>query len=210
MNIKLICFDLDQTLIKHSSWKELGLALGISHEKDRELYNEYKSGITTYDEWNNKILKLYLKHQDANKEKINKILSRFEYNKGAKEIIKYLKDKGYILVLISGSIDILVDMVAKDLGIKYKKANNIFIFDEEDRIKEICSFGDDISSKLLYLENFCKMLNIDIKECVCVADGANDIEMFRRTGHGITFSDSKIKNEAWKVINSLSDLKSVF
>jgi phosphoserine phosphatase len=210
MNIKLICFDLDQTLITHSSWKELGLALGISYKEDSKLYEEYKSGLVTYDEWNNKILNLYLKHNDANKEEITKILSNYSYNKGAREIIEYLKSRGYILVLISGSIDILVSMVAKDLGIKFSKANNSFIFDEKNRIKAIQSNGDDTSSKMAQLNDFCKMLKLDLKDCACIADGANDIEMFRQTKHGITFKGSIIENEAWKVIESFEDLKRIF
>lgn len=210
MNIKLICFDLDETLIEKSSWKELGLAFGVSVEKDRELYREYKSGIITYDEWNSKILELYLEYGGANKENITKILSNYSYNKGVREAVSYLKEKGYILVLISGSIDIMVEIVAKDLGIKYFKANNNFVFDENDILQSIHSYGDDEGAKLAHLEAFCEMLDVDIKECAPIADGGNDIEMFERTGHGVTFRGSKIEDKAWKVIDSFSDLKHIF
>jgi phosphoserine phosphatase len=209
-NIKLICFDLDETLIKKNSWKNLGLSLGVSEEEDRRFYNEYKSNSISYDEWNDKILELYLKHKDANRDSIIKTLSKYFYNEGAQEIVKYLKDKGYILVLISGSIDILVNMVALDLGIPYNKANNTFIFDEQNRLIGIHSGGNDVLAKAEHLESFCEMLNIDIKECACIADGRNDVEMFRRTGHGITFKGSIIENESWKVIESFEDLKSIF
>lgn len=113
-------------------------------------------------------------------------------------------------MLISGSINILVDIVAKDLDIKYAKANNTFIFDEQDRIKSISSHGDEIVAKANHLESIAEMLSLDIKECACIADGENDIEMFRRTGHGITFKGSSIENEAWKVVGSFDDIKSIF
>lgn len=209
-NIKLICFDLDQTLITHSSWKELGFALGISYEEDNRLYKEYESGKLTYDEWNNKILKYYLKHKDSTREGIRDILSKYSYTEGVREAVEYLKSKNYILVLISGSIDILVEMVARDLGIKYFKANNTFVFDEKDRLQSIRTYGDEISAKADHLESISEMLGINIKECACVADGANDIEMFRRTGHGVTWRGSPIENESWKVLNSLGDLKKIF
>lgn len=208
--IKLICFDLDHTLIKGGSWKRLGLALGISSEKDREMYDEYMSGMFTYDEWNDKVLEYYKKHKDGNKEYIIKALSNYSYQDGAREAVEYLKNKGYILVLISGSIDLLVDVVSKDLGIKYSKANNTFMFDENNKIIEIKSHGNDIYAKLKHLEDFCKLLNVDIRECACIADGDNDAEMFKATKHGVTFEDSPIKDEAWKVINSFSDLKNIF
>lgn len=209
-NIKLICFDLDDTLISANSWKKLGLALGVSVEDDRRLYKEYKAGLFTYDEWNDKLLEMYMEHEDASREGITKILSDYVYKEGAKEAVNYLKDKGYELILISGSIDILVDIVAKDLGIKYAKANNTFVFDEDDRLIGVHSHGDDVLAKAEHLESFCEMLGSDIKECACIADGDNDIEMFRRTGRGVTFRGLKIENEAWKVIDTLHDLKNIF
>ena len=208
-NIKLICFDLDETLISNGSWKGLGLALGISVEDDRRLYNEYKSGQITYDEWNDKILEYYLKHEDSNREGITKILSKYSYIEGAQEAVEYLKSKGYKIVLISGSIDILVNMVALDLGIQYSKANNTFVFDDHNKLIGIHSGGNDVLAKAAHLESFCEMFGIDVKDCACIADGANDIEMFRLTEHGITFSGSPIENEAWKVIDSFKDLKNI-
>jgi len=209
-NIKLICFDLDETLIEKSSWKQLGLALGVSVEKDRELYKDYKSGILTYNEWNDKILEIYLEHEGANRENITKVFSNYTYNKGAHEAVEYLKSKSYILVLISGSVDIMVGIVAKDLGIKYFRANNTFVFDDNDRLQSIHSDGQDEHAKLAHLEAFCEMLGVDIKECACIADGENDIEMFKKTEHGVTFKGSIIEKDSWRIIDSFDDLKSIF
>lgn len=209
-NIKLICFDLDQTLINANSWKNLGLALGISVEEDRKLYREYKEGLFTYDEWNDKILELYMEHENSTREGITNILSNYTFNDGARVVVDYLKKKGYELVLISGSIDILVNIVAKDLGIKYAKANNTFVFNDRNRLIGIHSGGTDVLAKAEHLEIFCEMLKIDIKECACIGDSDNDLELFRRTGHGITFKGYKIEKEAWKVIDSLEDLIKIF
>jgi phosphoserine phosphatase len=49
-----------------------------------------------------------------------------------------------------------------------------------------------------------------MQECACIADGANDIEMFRRTGRGVTFRGSPIEKDAWKVIDSLHDIREIF
>lgn len=208
--IKLICFDLDLTLINHTSWRELGAALGVSPEDDAKLLQEYKEGKLTYQDWNNKIVELYKKHDAATRIGITEILSRHTYTEGAQEIVAYLKSKGFIVVLISGSMDILVEMVAKDLGISYAKSINSFIFDSNDRIESIIGLGDDTPQKLIELETFCTMLNLSIDECACIGDGDNDIALFKKTGHGITFRGSPIEAEAWKVIDALSDLKTIF
>ena len=207
--IKLVCLDLDHTLITHSSWKELGLALGISQEEDRRLYNEHKAGKISYKEWNAITCNLYKKSNHANKKDITDILSGYSYRDGTREMVTYLKNKGYILVLISGSIDILVEMVAKDLGITYAQANNTFVFDTTGTLERIDSGDSEELGKLVHLQNFCRELGISITECACIADGGNDIEMFRATGRGITFADSPIKHEAWKVIDTFADIPTV-
>lgn len=209
-SIKLICFDLDQTLITHSSWKELGYGLGISYEEDMALFQEYEAGHLTYEEWNMEVLKRYMKHSDATRKGITKILSRYSYTDGAREAVDYLKSKGYTLALISGSIDILVDMVAKDLGIEYSWANNTFVFDQNETLVDITCVGSEVSAKADYLEHLAEKLGIAIEACSCIADGANDSEMFRRTKHGITFPGSPIEKDSWKVISSFSELHTLF
>ena len=209
-NVKLICFDLDETIISHSSWQQLNLALGISKEDDRAMYEDFIAGRISYEEWNNKVLNFYLKHKDSTREEITEILSRYSYNDGVRESINYLKSKGYIIVLISGSIDILVSIIAHDLGIKYFKANNTFIFSSSNKLQAIHSQGDDKDAKTMYLESFCEMLDVDINECAAIGDGANDIGLFKATGHGVTFKGSNIEKDAWKVIGSFDDLKDIF
>ena len=99
--------------------------------------------------------------------------------------------------------------MAKKLNIDLKKANTSFVFDEDNNLVNIDSAGDEKTAKLKHLESFCNKLGIQVSECVCVGDGANDIEMFRATQHGITFEDSPIKEEAWKVVPDISGLKDI-
>ncbi|HEV7701854.1 MAG TPA: HAD-IB family phosphatase [Candidatus Paceibacterota bacterium] len=199
-NIKLICFDLDDTLLTYKSWRILNRALGIPEEDDIQMWNDYNEGKISYGTWNNKILYRYLQHIDATREGITKIASRYTYANGVRETIDYLKEKGYNIVLISGSFDIFVSIIAKDLDIKFFKANNTFIFDDKGRLQAIHDNGDDKLAKVRYLESFCEMLNVTIDQCACIGDGANDIELFKKTGHGITFKGSNIESDAWKVI----------
>lgn len=208
--IQLICFDLDYTLISHNSWEVLNNALGIDPEDDRKLFEYYKAGRITAQEWNDKLLETYREHTHATRAGITEILTNHTLMEGAADVIAYLKDKGYAVVLVSGSMDIIVDMVATELGIDYKKANSTFGFDENDKLISLKNDGDDVSAKLRYLKEFCELLNVSIDECACVGDGANDIKMFQATKRGITFKGSPIEGEAWKVISTLSDLKTIF
>ena len=208
-DIKLICFDLDKTLINQNSWYTLNLAMGMTPEEDQKLVDEYFAGKFSYEEWVKKILDLYLERGKANLKNITNALSKYELADGAKEVVEQLKSKGYHIALISGSINVLVDIVAKDLGIELSEGVNAFIFDENDDLENIVTYGKDEIAKLNILESYCRKLGIDISECVCVGDGDNDIEMFKKTGKGITFRGSKIESDAWQVIDNLSDLKDI-
>jgi phosphoserine phosphatase len=81
------------------------------------------TSLQSYDEWNEKLLELYLEHADATRDGIKRILSDYTYADGARETVRDLQQKGYEIVLISGSIDILVSLVATDLGMNYPAAS---------------------------------------------------------------------------------------
>ncbi len=208
-NIKLVCFDLNKTLIEEDTWDKLNVALGMTIEEDQKYYRLYYSGQISYVDWIQTLVGIYKIRGKAKLETVKKSVSQYNYKAGAKEIIEYLRGQGYHIALISGSINILVDVVAEQLGIKMAEANNRFIFDEAGNLEGIETVDSDDLAKLQHLENFCNKLGIDITECACVGDGDNDIELFKKTRHGITFKGSKIESSAWRTVEKLSDIKEI-
>ncbi|MDB5188081.1 MAG: putative phosphoserine phosphatase [Candidatus Kaiserbacteria bacterium] len=207
--IQLVCFDLDDTLITHNSWKELGVALGVTLEQDQQYFQEYMDGHINNDQWNEKLLQIYKLHDDASRDGISHILSKYTYAPHARQAVAYVQSQGYKVALVSGSIDILVSMVAKELGIEDHKANHTMVFGEDGRLSTILSGGNDTLAKLGYLEAIAEELSVPLSACACIGDGANDIEMFKKTNRGITFTGSPIEKCAWKVIDTLSDIESI-
>ncbi len=207
--IKLICFDLDDTITEENSWYKLNLALGMTSIEDNFLYKKYHTGAISYEDWIAELLKFYKSKGQANLKNITDTISSYSYRTGVKEIIEYLKGKGYTIALISGSFNIMVDLVAKDLDIKLAGATNIFVFDTKDNLENIVSLGKDSVARLNILEDFCLKLGINIDECVCIGDGDNDIDLFKKTKLGITFKGSQIEKDAWKVIEHFSDIKQI-
>ena len=207
--IKLVCFDMDDTLINQNSWYKLNVALGVTAAEDQGMYDSYGKGDLSYSDWLDKLVELYQKRGLANRKNVTAALSEYAFKDGAEDLLHHLQTKHYQLALISGSFNILVDSVADALGIIHRKANTTISFDKADNLLEVNSEGDELHAKLRHLEIFCKELNIDITECVCIGDGANDVEMFKRTGKGITFLDAPdhVKDVAWKVVSGLSEIK---
>lgn len=208
--IDLICFDMDDTLITQNSWYKLNLALGVTHEEDVEMYTAYESGTLSYTDWTHALLALYRKHGKASKSFLEQFFMDYELTDGASDVVHTLKEKGYELALVSGSFDSLVGHVADEFGIVHRTGSTTFVFDEQDQLIDIKTHGDEGQAKLRHLQRICAEVNIPIERCACIGDGANDREMFVRTGHGVTFPDSPVQDVAWKTVQTLRDVKVLF
>jgi phosphoserine phosphatase len=205
--VRLVCFDLNGTLIKENSWLNLNLAMGVSPEEDLNLLYQYQEGKITYQEGLNKLLPLYKRNGKFQKEIVESALFQYTYCDGAKEIISYLQNKKYIVGIISGSFDVLVEKVAQELGITLWAANNKFIFDDNGTGQAIECEGNDNEFKENKMKEFCSVLSIAPDQCACVGDSDNDREMFRLTGKGIAIEGTPVVKDAWKTIQTLKDLQ---
>jgi len=210
-NIKLVCFDMDGTLINQNSWQQLNLALGVTSAEDTEMYEAYGDGKLTYQAWTNKLFNLYIERKLATKENVHQALTKYTFKVGAEDLVSYLQEKGYQIAIITGSFDVLAQQVAEHLHVQTYKANTRLLYDADNYIKEMISEGDELHAKLRHLENMCQALGIAIEECVCIGDGANDIELFNKTNKGITFFDAPehIQAAAWQVVTDLSEIKNI-
>ncbi len=205
-NIKLVTFDLDDTLIKQNSWVVLNRALGVDETEDNRLYALYDSGKITYDEWTNELLAHYKKSGKATRSNIEHALINYELVDGAEDCARSIHEAHIETALISGSIDIVANHVAARLGIQNVFACTKLVFGQDDDLTAIQHSGDEHTAKTEYLKRLISEHSITPHECACIGDGANDKEMFELTGHGITFVGSPIESVAWKVVRSLAEI----
>ncbi len=207
-NVKLVCFDLNNTLIDENTWFELNVAMGVTPEEDNQFMRWYQEGVITYEEGQKLLERIYLSRGKAKKE-IMLGAMKYTYREGAQETVKYLLEKGYEVAILSGAIDLLVEKVAQELGIKYYAAHNQLDFDEQGNFKKIIFEGDDTDFKVKELKRFCEQINIKPNQCVFVGDDYNDRKVFDLTGRGVTFKGTNIEKNAWGVIDKLEDLKEI-
>jgi len=208
-DIKLIIFDINDTLITTHSWEDFNVALGMTPEEDLILWQLNEQGILSNRHWVEIVNNLYQKRGTPTKKLITDTLLQYEYVEHAKDLVAKLKQK-YEVALISGAPDLLVEHIAQELDIDMFGSNALLRFDANDVLEEMVVLSNEPLSKVIYLQAFCRRLGIDESQVVAVSDGSNDIELFKRTGHGITFEDSKIKDHAWKAVKSLKDIEALF
>lgn len=210
IDIQLICFDLNKTLIHENSWLDLNLAMGMTAEEDDVLFHLANDEIIDFAQWLQIATRIYQKRGNPTQENIEKVLFNYQYIDGAADAVKCLLDKGYKVALISGSFNLLVARIARELSIPLFGATYSLVFNQEGVLEEIVSMGDEEQAKLKILEDMCNRLGISITDCACVGDGDNDLAMFQKTGHGITFTGTAIAEYAEHTIDTLIDLCELF
>ena len=210
---KVICFDIDGTLLEGNSWLVLTKSLNCSVEKHIELYEDTVSGRRPFEECERELVKLYRNSGKATKENIRHIYSSLTLRKESREVFDYLREKGFLIYLVSGSHKFFVESVARQLNPDGYYSNAELVFDKNDIVSKIDQHiyvqGE---IKVEQAREIAKMNDISIKDIYFVGDGENDIDVFIATGKGISVhcSNNFLKKVAWKNIESLDELRSIF
>ncbi len=210
-NIKLVCFDVDGTLVSGTSWLILSEGLGWSSKEALDIFNQARKGEISFIEAERIFTATYQKSGKANKSFIKEIFENVEIKEGAKDLVSYLKEKGYIIYLISGAIDIYVESVTRKLGVDGFYANSTLEFDNKGVLQKINYRNNQGEVKVEQLKTLVRKLGINIDQVVFVGDSENDIEVFKTTKHGIAVhsSNEKLKKVSWRTVDSLSEIKNI-
>lgn len=209
---KIICFDVNGTLIEEKSWEILTCGRkDIADEIESAFSRYFRREIDINEAW--QIMVRVLKRAGmANRDYMYKCWTAGGSLKdGAREIISYLKEKGYKIYFISCSIDAYLNYIARELGISGVYAGSHMIFDDTGELVSIeseCLEGADFKRRSL--EMLAREEGADVKDIVCVGDGDNDIGIFKLTGRGIAMGCNKeLLCNAWKAVDTLSEIKNI-
>ena len=209
MQPKLIVFDLNHTLIRDNSWRNLNLAMGITPEEDAALMTRAAQGEITDAEGQAWLLQRYRQRGDCRRVVVRRILSQYTYMPHAQMVVTALQARGYRVAINSGAMDILVGMVAEQLGVALWRASNHFIFDDHDMLCRIDAPDSDAAAKLQQLRELAAEQQASLSDCLVVGDGANDIPLFATTGNGVAFAGSPAARYARWVIADLRDMLTI-
>lgn len=194
---KLLVADMDSTIIKEESLDELARQIGKEKEVSF-ITNEAMNGRIEF----KKALEDRVAILKGNSTDILENLKKnININDGARELVKTMNTNGSITVLVSGGFTFLTEYLKELLGFKYTHANTLQIIQKEFQKFEITGKVEgpilDKKAKLEYLNKYVKKYNLNYKDTICVGDGANDIEMIKHTGLGVSYyGKSALKKEA--------------
>jgi HAD superfamily phosphoserine phosphatase-like hydrolase len=206
MDKKLIFIDLDGTLTPHSTWYELNMKLGITPEEDQALFGRYLKDDLPYNAWTAELVRLHKEHDPVQQAEIVAFAETINLRPDAESFISELKEKGYHTVLISGSIDTIVETIARKLGFDAWLACTKAVYDAQGVFSDFISSGDEGPAKVDLSQNYCVTNNFDLSQAFVVGDGGNELDLFKLAKGILIGNNEKLKPLAWKQVESLSEI----
>jgi phosphoserine phosphatase len=184
MKFKLICFDMDGTLTERDdSWLFIHKELGVwdQAKKHRELFFK---GKINYQDWADLDVGLW---RNTPLENLLDIIGKINIRPYIEQLITELKNRNLKLLIISSGLSFFAERIKTEFNFDYAIANAPVVGPDGCLTGEIkVKVGYD--NKDLVLEKFIKPLNLKLKECMAVADGENDIPLFKAVGFSIAFN----------------------
>jgi len=198
-NRRLVCFDMDSTLIQTEVIDELAELAGVG-EQVRAITEAAMNGEIDFSESFKQRMALL---KGLSEEVLQTVAENLPITKGAHRLMKALKYYGYKTAILSGGFTYFGHYLQKELGIDYVHANELEIKDGKltgNYLGEIV----DGKKKAEYLQAIADKEGIHINQTIAVGDGANDLPMLNLAGLGIAFhAKPTVKESASTSISSL-------
>ena len=198
-NRRLVCFDMDSTLIEQEVIDELAIEAGVG-EQVAEITERAMQGELDFQQSFRARVAL-LKGMDASV--LPKIAERLTVTEGAERLISTLKALGYRTVILSGGFQYFAEYLQAKLGIDEVHAN---ILDVENGMVtgEVKGHIVDGARKAFLLQKIANEMNISPEQAIAVGDGANDLPMLSIAGLGVAFrAKPLVRQNANQAISSV-------
>ena len=201
---RLVCFDMDSTLIETEVIDELAKHAGVGNQV-AEITEEAMQGNIDFNESFRRRMAL-LKGLDESL--LQEIADNLPIMEGAERLIKNLKAYGFKTAILSGGFTYFGKYLQKKFNIDYVHANTLE-FDNGKLTGNVIEpiINGDMKAKLL--RDIAKQEGFSPAQTIAVGDGANDLPMLSAAGLGIAFRAKPLVRESAKQALSTHGLDSI-
>ncbi len=185
---KIAMFDMDNTILRTSFINTAAAEFGFKKELVDIVTNNNNPFIRT------KLIARLLKGKSIGD--LLTLTDKIEVTPYLQEVVKQLKQQGYITGIISDSYDCITNHLKNKFGFDFTISNelefsksvatgevkipSLFLLDDKSQCKhDYC--------KLNALINICDKYDVDLKNTLVVGDEENDICCIRKAGIGVSF-----------------------
>ena len=196
---RLICFDMDSTLIETEVIDELADRAGVG-DKVRAITESAMRGEIDFRESFTRRVAL-LRGLDVSV--MQDIAEHLPITEGLERMMTILKRVGYKTAILSGGFTYFGNYLRQKYGFDYVYANELEIADGKLTGRYAGEIVDG-RRKAELLRLLCQFEKINIAQSVAVGDGANDLPMLNLAGLGIAFhAKPKVKATARQSISTI-------
>ena len=210
MTYRLVCFDLDGTIIDDTEfiWYTLHRHFRVDMAQVKRWHRLFLDGKVTYEQWFAEDIKWW-NAAGARKPDYIAAVKSLRLMQGAEETIRELKRRGLKIAIVSGSLNIVIDTFFPKHPFDYVFVNEIH-FDRRGRVAGFRVTPYDFEHKATAVKEIALKEGIGLEECVFVGDNVNDVDAVRISGQGISFnSKSRELDRAADVVIRRKDLRGI-
>ncbi len=197
---RLICFDMDSTLIQTECIDELAERAGVG-DKVRAITERAMRGEIDFKESFTERVAL-LKGLDVSV--MQDIAEHLPITEGVPRLMTVLKRCGYKIAILSGGFTYFGEFLQRKFGIDYVYANELEIGEDGKLTGHYVGDIVDGKRKAELLKLIAQVEKVNLAQTIAVGDGANDLPMITEAGLGIAFhAKPRVQAGARQSINSL-------
>ncbi|MBQ9559823.1 MAG: phosphoserine phosphatase SerB [Bacteroidaceae bacterium] len=197
---RLICFDMDSTLIQTECIDELAERNGVGKEVRAITESAMRGEIDFKESFTRRVA--LLKGLDVSV--MQDIAEHLPMTEGVERLMMVLKRYGYKIALLSGGFTFFGEYLQRRLGIDYVYANELEIGEDGKLTGRYVGDIVDGQRKAELLRLIAQVEKVDLEQTIAVGDGANDLPMLSLAGLGIAFhAKPRVVANARQSINTI-------
>ena len=179
---RLICFDMDSTLIETEVIDELAIRAGVGDQVKAITEAAMRGEIDFCESFRQRCA--LLKGLDVSV--MQEIAENLPITEGVDRLMRILKKVGFKIAILSGGFTYFGNYLKQKYNIDYVYANELEVENGKLTGRHVGDIVDG-KRKAELLRLIAQVENVDIRQTVAVGDGANDLPMISIAGLGIAF-----------------------
>ena len=197
---RLICFDMDSTLIQAECIDELARRNGVYDEVAAITASAMRGEIDFKESFTRRVA--LLKGLDASV--MAEIVDEMPITEGTDRLMRVLKTYGYKIAILSGGFTYFGEALQRRYGIDYVYANELEVGEDGKLTGRYLGEIVDGKRKAELLRLIAQVEKVNLAQTIAVGDGANDLPMLSLAGLGIAFhAKPKVKATARQSISTI-------
>lgn len=196
---RLICFDMDSTLIETEVIDELAMRAGVGDKVKAITERAMRGEIDFKESFTERVALL----KGLDESVMREIAENLPITEGVDRLMYVLKRYGYKIAILSGGFTYFGEFLKNKYGLDYVYANELEIVDGKLTGRYVGEVVDG-RRKAELLKLIAQVEKVDIAQTIAVGDGANDLPMLSEAGLGIAFhAKPRVVANAKQSINTI-------